>query len=628
MLGTPTQAQPPSLELDWEQGLFRAALRVWRWFRPAERALEQGRALDLGPRRVSLEAVARVVSGEGLEVSLGDGGAGLRGDALLLPAVMSDDLELAWNEEFALLRVCVLATMRRQGASLPPNASEGQRELASLRAVRAAVEALVGELDGFGGRWSEACARVLGSRPGLDALRGPARALEASRQDALRGVWPAEEADWRCMEGRGRGPASGEVPLWGLLYADEARDHAGQAEVPEDQRPSSGREAQAHDVRDVRRAALEQREDYNPILHTFEKIETLDEHRGGSRQMDGTDNLDEELEALREVKLDQVVRGGPRAEALLRADISTQAEIPDVARLDPSERGIAYDEWDWRAQRYKAGWCTVYPTPTRAQDPAWTRAALARQRRTIEALRDKLLIHRSRLQEAPRQRQGDDVDLDALVEALALRRAGHEDPRVYLQRQRRRRDVATTVLLDTSLSTDSWVQERRVLDVAREAALALGEVAHGLGDRLQILAFASHTRNICRIWEICGWSEPWTSARHKLGALKPQGYTRIGPALRHASSQLSKVSAQRRLLLLISDGKPTDYDRYEGRYGLADVRMALREARQAGVCVHALAVEATARASLPEAFGAGAWHILPRPEMLPQALTEAYGRLT
>jgi nitric oxide reductase NorD protein len=305
-----------------------------------------------------------------------------------------------------------------------------------------------------------------------------------------------------------------------------------------------------------------------------------------------------------------------------------QAEIPDVARLDPSERGIIYDEWDWRAQRYKVGWCTVYPTPTRAQDPAWTRAALARQRRTIEALRDKLLIHRSRLQEAPRQRQGDDVDLDALVEALALRRAGHEDPRVYLQRQRRRRDVATTVLLDTSLSTDSWVQGRRVLDVAREAALALGEVAYSLGDRLQILAFASHTRNICRVWEVCGWSDPWMTARHKLGALKPQGYTRIGPALRHASSRLAKAPAQRRLLLLISDGKPTDYDRYEGRYGLADVRMALREARQAGVCVHALAVEATARASLPEAFGAGAWHVLPRPELLPQALTEAYGRLT
>jgi nitric oxide reductase NorD protein len=228
-----------------------------------------------------------------------------------------------------------------------------------------------------------------------------------------------------------------------------------------------------------------------------------------------------------------------------------------------------------------------------------------------------------------RQFDGEDVDVSALVDAHAAARAGRgDDPRLYLRQQKRRRDFATTVLLDVSLSTDSWVENRRVLDVAREAILVLGEVADELGDRLQLLAFASHTRNRCRVWEVKGWREPWALGRARLGALEPQGYTRIGPALRHATECLAAEPADRRLLLLVSDGKPTDYDRYEGRYGVADVRQALREAERREVCAHALAVDAVARDYLPPMFGPGAWHVLPHADHLPAVLTTVYGRLT
>jgi nitric oxide reductase NorD protein len=102
----------------------------------------------------------------------------------------------------------------------------------------------------------------------------------------------------------------------------------------------------------------------------------------------------------------------------------------------------------------------------------------------------------------------------------------------------------------------------------------------------------------------------------------------MGPALRHATTELAAEPADRRLLLLVSDGKPTDYDRYEGRYGVADIRQALREADRAGVHTHALAVDATARDYLPPMFGAGNWDILSHPEQLSEVLTTVYGRLT
>lgn len=102
----------------------------------------------------------------------------------------------------------------------------------------------------------------------------------------------------------------------------------------------------------------------------------------------------------------------------------------------------------------------------------------------------------------------------------------------------------------------------------------------------------------------------------------------FGPALRHATDRLVAEPADRRLLLLVSDGKPTDYDRYEGRYGIGDVRQALREAECRGVSAHALAVDEIARDCLPPMFGPGAWHVLRRPDDLPTVLSTVYGRLT
>jgi nitric oxide reductase NorD protein len=123
------------------------------------------------------------------------------------------------------------------------------------------------------------------------------------------------------------------------------------------------------------------------------------------------------------------------------------------------------------------------------------------------------------------------------------------------------------------------------------------------------------------------FDEPWQRCRGALVSLEPTGYTRIGPALRHGLALLARQHAARKLLLLISDGKPTDYDRYEGRYGMADVRQAIREAHQARVHTYALAVDVRAKHYLPQMFGSGNFQILPHPAHLVRSLAAIYGRL-
>ncbi|MEQ1570985.1 MAG: hypothetical protein ABMA64_35475 [Myxococcota bacterium] len=363
-------------------------------------------------------------------------------------------------------------------------------------------------------------------------------------------------------------------------------------------------------------------------VHVFEKVETAEAFQGAMRQLDGADDLDEHLEALDEVDLSTLLRGGPEAHSVLRAEVGLDADLPDVASVAADESFVAVDEWDHRSTSYRRGWCRVYPTPVRAADPAWAADARVRLRPVVDAVHRRLLAVRAARAARPRVLDGDDLDLDALVSARGDRASGRTpDPRVFVARPPGARSLALLVLVDTSLSSDAWVDGRRVLDVTRDAVFALGEVAHRLGDKLQVQAFASMTRNRVRMYDVCAPHEPWATGAARLGALRPVGYTRIGPALRHATATLAAIPADRRVLVLVSDGRPTDYDRYEGAYGVADVRRALVEAHDRGIVAHALTVDRAARGHVAHMFGAGSWDLLPDAAALPGALTRLLARL-
>jgi nitric oxide reductase NorD protein len=103
-------------------------------------------------------------------------------------------------------------------------------------------------------------------------------------------------------------------------------------------------------------------------------------------------------------------------------------------------------------------------------------------------------------------------------------------------------------------------------------------------------AFFSNTRNHCTYIRIKDFNEDWKTITKQINSLKPQGYTRMGPAIRHATHLLSEVKARKKILLIISDSKPTDYDAYEGAHGEADVHHAILEARCKQITVKGLAV--------------------------------------
>jgi nitric oxide reductase activation protein len=378
----------------------------------------------------------------------------------------------------------------------------------------------------------------------------------------------------------------------------------------------------------------------NPLAHVFEKVTTAEEHTGGHRTMDGEDELDAQVEALQELDLRRVVRTRQATKSVFRAEVEVDACRVEIADTAPPSAAttISYDEWDEAGRRYLPAWCAVRTTPAPPPlDSVRARRQAVRLRRDHQALLRTLhhefvrLAHGHSLQR--RQALGADLDIDAIVDHHGTVQAAKRglgtasEGRLYVARRPSPRDVATLVLLDRSLSSDSWVQGRRVLDVARDATFLLGEVLRGVALPMAIAAFCSHSRRDCRFDVVKDFTDDWQRHGERLFGLEPDGYTRIGPALRHATTLLLRQPARQRLLLVVSDCKPVDYDHYEGRRGTGDVRQALREARRAGVRTLALAIDAAAGAHLPRMFGARGFRIVPSVPQLAVALARLHERM-
>lgn len=199
---------------------------------------------------------------------------------------------------------------------------------------------------------------------------------------------------------------------------------------------------------------------------------------------------------------------------------------------------------------------------------------------------------------------------------------------VYLTACQQARDLAVAILMDVSLSTDSWVDNRRVMDVEKEALATLAAGLATCGDTFAIYTFTSRKRDFVRVATVKKFSDAFNSqVLRRIAALRPGYYTRMGPALRHVQRQLMQRPERYRLLLLLSDGKPNDLDHYEGRYGIEDTRQAIIEARRTGMAVFGITIDRKAQDYFPYLFGRGGHAIVGHLDRLAKVLPVIYRQL-
>lgn len=295
-------------------------------------------------------------------------------------------------------------------------------------------------------------------------------------------------------------------------------------------------------------------------------------------------------------------------------------QTPPTKNLPPA---IYYDEWNAdRGSYIRSGAAVRIYEPTSA-NPSWLREALQQQAATARQIRHQFERLRARRTLSVRQQRGDALDLAACVEAMTARRMGDApDDRLYIDARPGRRGLAISLLIDASGSTDQRVTESmRIIDIEKIALLLATQALDALGDLYAIYAFAGgHASNV-KVTVVKGFAESNGDAiTRRIAALVPEGFTRLGAAVRHATRELARQTAGHRLLLLLSDGRPNDVDVYQGTYGVEDSRQAILEARASGVFPYCLTIDRSASEYLPRIFGKAGHMVLQRPEQLPKAL--------
>jgi nitric oxide reductase NorD protein len=326
------------------------------------------------------------------------------------------------------------------------------------------------------------------------------------------------------------------------------------------------------------------------------------------------------LQDLGEITPDLLVPAGP---AEWKGDGKAGGGKPGTLE---THADALFDEWDYRRRAYRRKWCHVYLHQVGGGDLAYVPAVRARHAPLIRQLRRRFEAMRGEDRVLRRQADGQEVDMDALVAAIADRRGGAEpSPRLFCRRQRDERSLAAVFLVDMSGSTQGWVN-----DAEREALVLLCEALEMLDDRYAIWGFSGWTRTRCDLYRIKDFDEAYdTEVQARIAAIQPRDYTRMGPPIRFVTQRLLAEPARHRLLVTISDGRPDDFgDDYRSDYGIEDTRQALLEARRAGVRPFCITIDRTGADYLKHMYGPAAYAVLDEVRKLPLKVAEIYRKLT
>jgi nitric oxide reductase NorD protein len=527
--------------------------------------------------------------------------AQLEPDVLALPASLAVFASTQLNHDLYLWLAMLSASFTRSGNWVADN------QLASQTALQ--------RFPGFAHRYQTLVAAHLAQRPDPASLTGSTALAEATVQAALQGQHGGQSA---CQP-------QDVAAVWLWLSASTAVERPA-SDKPADER---GGALAATDQQRRRTQSTTHEQSRNAMVLPFrgEALMSWSEMVHVNRSSDDEDDGNA-LNAANDMDKLSVAADGQTLASRVKFDL----DLPSASADDvPLGLGIKLPEWDYRHARLKPDHCLLQVMQAQNCAPFMPSAALRltarRLRRRLETLRD-----------APRalhgQDSGDDIDLDAWVRFSAdqVGQMGlHTDtPAIYTRRARLERSLATLLLADLSLSTDAYATpQARIIDVIREALFVFGEALHAAGDPFAIWGFSSVRRQHVRMQHLKPFDESWSDvSRARVGAIKPGYYTRMGAAIRYATAQLSVRPERRRLLMLLTDGKPNDLDIYEGRYGLEDTRAAVHEAHAAGLSPFCVTIDEKAHDYLPMLFGQQGYAMVRRPQDLINQLTQAWATLS
>lgn len=332
-------------------------------------------------------------------------------------------------------------------------------------------------------------------------------------------------------------------------------------------------------------------EELSMVLHSFEKAEAADDYDGGRRVESGDDELQDHQNSLDELELNRSTNAGEASSVYNQDSVVSQFFKPQNSS-EVGTKKFLYDEWSTKENRYLQSYCTVIPQiPDESNEDDDYKTKIRTEQRSLilkwKAKMQSLIfkpIWKNRLVD------GAELDLDSLVRLLPELKNFSGQPRIYSDKKKMISDVSILILADVSYSTDTWVNGQKVIRVIKDSLSVLSFVFEGLFDNVSVVIANSETRKKINYVQLKNFDEKWSAYFKRSHEIFPKQYTRLGPAIRHATAELRKQNAIKPVLILVTDGKPTDLDPYEGKHGQKDVRKAIEESQSCGISVLTLTI--------------------------------------
>ncbi len=305
----------------------------------------------------------------------------------------------------------------------------------------------------------------------------------------------------------------------------------------------------------------------------------------------------------------------------------------EMEGIEPISDPFHYHEWDYRVQLNRPSWVTLYEHRAKKGDPELYNSILDANKgiaHRIKQIVDKLQA--VGLQRIRRIEDGDELDLNACVEAITSLRMGQEpDPRITMKNVIRSREVSVVILLDLSESTNEFVtgEDKTILQVTQEAAILVSHAINGIGDQFAVHGFSSDGRHDVQYTRFKQFDEPFDAEVHaKLAGMKGGLSTRMGAAMRHAGAYLDRQASKQKLLLVITDGEPADIDEQDSQYLKQDAKKAVEELQTKGIYSYCLTIDQFADKYVQNIFGQNRYAIVDNVMRLPEKLPSLFANLT
>jgi nitric oxide reductase NorD protein len=316
------------------------------------------------------------------------------------------------------------------------------------------------------------------------------------------------------------------------------------------------------------------------------------------------------------------------------------AETPELD-LEKGDRAFYYDEWDRELGDYRTRWCRIIERGGPRGSRGFVEMVRSRYAGVISSIRYQFqLLRPENLRRIRGEIDGEDYDLQAVIDyALDKRSTGLIDDRLYTRKLRRERDVAVSFLLDMSSSTARAISRypnnpytqpgQRIIDIEKEGLVLMSEALEAVGDSYSMQGFTSEGRRNVKFYVIKDFSEGYSSeVERRIGGISYQNNTRLGAAIRHATTRLARQDARTKLLIVLSDGRPYDHDYGDSRYAREDTRMALRQSRIEGITPFCITIDRESEDQLRDMYGEVGYTIIDDVLSLPERLPGIYSRLT